>query len=339
MAGKVRLGFIGSGGIVKGHLDQGLKTFPDVEFVGWCDPNTATAAERQVQVGGQGEIFTDAKQMLDKAKPDAVFIMLPPFAHGEAERLVIERKLPFFVEKPVAIDLPTATRVAEGVDKYGLITSVGYMTRYRESVKTVKKLLDQQKPVMLHGGWLGAGPQPDSRIYDWWVRKSKSGGQMIEQATHTVDLARDLFGEVVRVYATPVRGRRPRPEIFDIEEASQVQLTFANGSVGTIYAGCCMSVGGGVSMTVWGTDMHAAFTGWGHDVVITQPNQEPLKIAGEANIFALEDRAFIDSIKAGSNQGILATYEDGLKATAICIAADQSMRTGEAVELTAGVAV
>ena len=33
MADKARLGFIGCGGIVKTHLEHGLKGFEDVEFV------------------------------------------------------------------------------------------------------------------------------------------------------------------------------------------------------------------------------------------------------------------------------------------------------------------
>lgn len=167
MADKVRLGFIGSGGIVSGHLDHGLKDFEDVEFAGWCDLNAETAAARMKQVGGQGEIYTDAAKMLDEAKPDAVYVMLPPFAHGEAERLVIDRKIPFFVEKPVAIDMKTVTEIAEGAEKHGLITSVGYMTRYRESVQRVKALLATMQPVIMHGGWLGGGPSEDSPIFGW----------------------------------------------------------------------------------------------------------------------------------------------------------------------------
>jgi myo-inositol 2-dehydrogenase/D-chiro-inositol 1-dehydrogenase len=333
MTDQVKLAFIGSGGIVRSHLDQGLKGFPDVEFAAWCDLNEETAAARREQVGGQGAIYTDAAQMLDEVKPDAVYIMLPPFAHGPSEALVIERKIPFFVEKPVAIDLETAQAVAEGVAKHDLLTAVGYMNRYRRSVQRVRKLLRDQKPVLLHGGWLGRGPQEGSPIFDWWVRKDRSGGQFAEQSTHTIDLARYLFGDVVSVYAVPVRDRRPRPDFFTIEDASMVQLAFANGAAGNLYSSCSTSLGGGVSLTVWGTNMRAEFTGWEHSVKIHLPGDEQVTIPGEANVFALEDRAFIDSVKAGKNVGILATYGDGLKATAIACAADESMETGRAVDM------
>ena len=333
MAKKVRLGFIGSGGIVAAHLDHGLKDFPDVDFAGWCDLNVEAASARASQVGGYGEIFTDAREMLDLAKPDAVYIMLPPYAHGAAEALVIERRLPFFVEKPVAIDMPTALRVAEGVSKHNLITSVGYMNRYRQSLRRVKELLKLHKPVIMHGGWVGGGPSSYSGIWAWWVQKDKSGGQFLEQTTHTIDLARYLFGDVTHVFAVAVRDRRKRPDFYTIEDASMVQLMFDSGAAANLYSSCSTAVGGGVTLTVWGTDFKAEYTGWEHSVKISLPGNEQTSIPGEDKIFALEDRAFIDSVKAGKNKGILATYEDGLKATAIACAANESMVTGNVVKL------
>lgn len=333
MADKVKLGFIGSGGIVKGHLEHGLKDFPDVEFAGWCDINPETAEARKAEVGGKGTVYTDAARMIDEAKPDAVFIMLPPFAHGPAEDLVLERGLPFFIEKPVAIDLATARRVCEGVKKKNLITSVGYMTRYRNSVQRVRGLLQDQKPVIAHGGWVGGGPDKYEGIWKWWVQKDKSGGQFLEQTTHTIDLACYLFGEVKSVYAVAVRDRHPRPDFFTIEDASMVQLAFRNGAAANLYSSASTSVGGGIFLTLWGTAMRADFTGWEHSVKIQCPHGESIELPGEANIFAKEDRAFIDSVKAGKNLGILATYEDGLKATGIACAANESMVTGKVVEI------
>jgi len=318
MADQVKLAFIGCGTIVQAHLNQGLLDFPDVQFVGFCDLNSETAEARRQQVGGQGQIYNDAATMLDEAKPDAVYIMLPPFAHGPVEQLVIDRRIPFFIEKPVAIDLDTAKRVQDGVTRHDLLTSVGYMHRYRQGVQQVREMLQRQKPVLLHGGWLGSGPGPQAAIWNWWYKRGRSGGQFVEQTTHTTDLTRFLFGEVEFVYATAVRDRREdMPEDFDAEHASMVQLRFANGAVGSLYSACCMKVSNGVSLTVFGTDLYAAFSGGAHDVEIKVPDGELTRIESEPNILSLEDRAFVDSVKAGRNAGILASYEDGLKATAI----------------------
>lgn len=312
---------------------MGLAKFEDVEFVGWCDINPVNAEARRAQVGGQGKVYTDARQMLDEAKPDAVYIMLPPYAHGAAEALVVERRLPFFCEKPVAINTATAMKVAEGVEKYGLLTGVGYMNRYRQSVQRVKALLQDQKPVLMHGGWLSGGPDKFEGIWEWWVQKDKSGGQFFEQCTHTTDLARFLFGEVTHVYAVEMRGRKPRPAFFTMEDASMVQLKFASGAAANLYSSVSTAVGGGVSLTVFGTAMRADFTGWEHSVEISLPNGEKTSIPGEPNIFAKEDRAFIDFVKAGKNCGIMAQYADGLKIVAISEAANKSMVTGEVIAL------
>ena len=112
-----------------------------------------------------------------------------------------------------------------------------------------------------------------------------------------------------------------------------VQLTFASGAAANLYSSCCTPLGGGVSLTVWGTDLRAEFTGWEHSVKIYLPGDEQITVPGEPDVFSLEDRAFIDSVKAGQNQGVLATYEDGLKATVIACAANESMQTGQAVDV------
>ena len=334
MPTKVGLAFIGSGGVIRSHLDQGLKDFPDVRFVAWCDLNQETAAARKAQVGGQGEIFTDAEKMLARTKPDGVFIALPPFAHGAAEQVVLAHKLPFFIEKPIAIDLPTARKVADAVSKLNLITSVGYMTRYRNSVQRVRELLAKQKPVLMHGGWVGGGPTTYEGIWSWWVQKDKSGGQFLEQTTHTTDLARYLFGDVESVYAVPVKDRRKRPDFYTIEDASMVQLKFVNGAAANLYSSCSTPVGGGIFLTLWATEMRADFSGWDHAVKISLPAGEEIAIPGEPNIFSREDRAFVDSVKAGKRKGILATYEeDGLKATEIACAANESMQTAKPINL------
>lgn len=182
----------------------------------------------------------------------------------------------------------------------------------------------------------------------WWVRKDKSGGQFLEQTTHMTDMARYLFGDVTRVYAVPVKGRGERPDFYTIEDASMVQLTFANGAAGNIYSSCCTSQsgegavlmfggGGTARLHVWGTEMSAELP-----FIVQSANtkiylaDEKVEEIPEENVFALfarENRAFIDSVKAGKNIGILATYDDGVKALAIACAANKSMETGEVVEL------
>lgn len=328
---KIRLAFIGCGGITRLHLEHGLAAFPDVEFAGWCDLNAEAAAELAKKHGGTP--FTQAATMLDRCSPDAVYIMLPPFAHGEAEQEVLKRKLPFFVEKPIHLDYREASRFAREVRKLKLITGVGYMNRFRKGIQRVKSLLEKQPLVMLHGGWLGGGPTVYEGIWKWWVQKDKSGGQLLEQTTHTTDLALYLGGPVEEVYAAPVSKRFNRPDFFTIEDASMVTLRYASGAVGNLMSSVATRVGGGIHLTVYGTDFRADFAEWIHNLQLALPAGEKTNIPGEDKIFAFEDRAFIDAVRTGRRHPILASYEDGLAAAAIAEAAHQSFAKGKPIRI------
>src|SRR5438046_1390034 len=122
----VRVGFIGCGGIAQGHL-RALQEHPHARVVAVCDVNPA-AAERAVGRFG-GEPYGDYRAMLARDDLDAAYLCLPPFAHGDVDLAVIERGLPFLVQKPVALDLATGRKIAAAARRKGLITCVGYQLR------------------------------------------------------------------------------------------------------------------------------------------------------------------------------------------------------------------
>ena len=72
---------------------------------------------------------------------DAVFICIPPFAHGDVESAVIAAGLPFFVEKPLSLDIAAAERVARQLQQRSLVTGVGYHWRYLDTVEEARGLL------------------------------------------------------------------------------------------------------------------------------------------------------------------------------------------------------
>ena len=150
----VRIGFVGCGGIAQAHMDA-LSKIEGVQLVAFCDivPEKAKAAAKK----HGGKAFTKVKQMLKSVEVDALFFCLPPFAHGD-ELLAIEHGIPFFVEKPVGLDLGLIREIAAGVREKNLLTSVGYMNRYRRSVNTVRELLQKDHPILLLGGWIGGTP-------------------------------------------------------------------------------------------------------------------------------------------------------------------------------------
>lgn len=336
MAERVRLGFVGCGGIAVAHL-KALTKNPNVEPVAFCDVNLERAENVAKQYGASNAlVFSKAEEMFRKADLDAVYFCLPPFAHG-AEFEAIDRGIPFFVEKPINLYLEQAREIAAAVEKKKVLTSVGYMNRYRKGVQTVRELLKQDPPILVLGGWIGQTPRltPEAAIYNWWIVKEKSGGQFHEQVTHTVDLVRFICGEITEVHAYPAKGfNKGVSPNYNIEDASVVNIKLANGAVGSLWASCSANGGGGgVSLSIYASNTTALFTGWEHSLRLLRAGAEPEEIAGEPNIFEIEDNAFIDAVRLNDPSKILCSYSEGLKTLEVTLATNQSMVSGEPVKI------
>jgi len=333
MAQKTKIAFIGSGGMAHAHA-PGLKKIPGVELVGFCDVSRDKAAAAAAQYGGAA--FRDPAKMLDAVEPDGVYVCLPPSAHGAAEMACIACKVPFFVEKPINRTVKQAEEIAAAVKRAKLTTSAGYMNRYRKGVNEVKRLLAKDPAAYVQGGWIGGAPRPapgDKGIGSWWIRKAKSGGQFIEQVTHTVDLVRYLCGEATRVSAFAAHAFNKDIPGYDIDDALAVALELKSGGVACLYSCCASGATGGVSLQVYAPKTGAIFSGWGHDVTIYRAGKPEQQIAGEGDIFAIEDKAFVKAIRTGDASSIRCSYGDAVETLRITVAADESARTGKPMKL------
>jgi myo-inositol 2-dehydrogenase/D-chiro-inositol 1-dehydrogenase len=326
---KVRVGFVGCGGIGLRHMEDLAKN-PFVSLVAFCNIDINKAKVAAEKFGAKdASVFSNAEEMFDKIEIDAAYFCVPPYAHG-FEITAVERGIPFFIEKPVDLNLERARKIASAIEKRGLLTSVGYMNRYRRGVQLARETFRDDPPILVLGGWISSTPKAS-----WWIRKEMSGGQFHEQVTHTVDLARFLCGEVEEVHAYPARGfNKDAPPEYNIEDASVVNVKFVSGAIGCFWASCSSNGGGGgVTLSIYANKTTALFSGWEHNLRLLRLNAEPLEIPGEPNIFEVEDYAFIDAVRFNDPSRILCTYADGLRTMEVTIAANISMETGKPVKL------
>lgn len=320
---KAKVAIVGTGGISRAHIDP-LSKMDDVQLAGFCDIEKERAEKAAAQFNARA--YTKAAEMYDAEKPDAVYICLPPFAHGEAEIEAAKRKIPFFVEKPVSNSLDTAYKVRDEVQKVGMITNVGYMNRHRRSSQRAKELLKDSPPVLALGYWIG-GPGGG-----WWGQKHLSGGQLVEQTTHVVDLARYLLGEAVEVYARATKGFVSGIDKYTNDDASLVSIQFANGCIANITS-CCATSAGGVGLSIYTRNLELVFTDWSMNLRVRKSRLETEEIRGEDNIFAIEDAVFIEAVRTGNRSKIKSDYADGVKSAEITILANKSMELGQPVKL------
>jgi len=328
---QVNVGVIGTGVIGRSHL-KALEEIERANVAAVCDIVPGKAQEALAEAGLEGvPSYLDHKEMLAQEKLDAVYVLLPPFAHGP-EWDVIEAGCALFIEKPVHLDLAEAEAIRDELARRSLISAAGYMNRYRESVRRVKELLAKvRQPTLLSGAWIGG-----AYFVPWWIDKQRSGGQHLEQTTHTFDLARYLFGEVETLHATYTKGA-VQAEGYTIEDASSVNLKFKNGAIGSILSCCALTTpGGGVSLSVYTNAFVAHFSGWKMSVDIhTGTSDEPQveHIEGEPNIFEIEDRAFVEGVAQGRQDLILSSYADAVESLRLSVEASNSMETEQPVHL------
>jgi predicted dehydrogenase len=183
----VRIGFIGTGGIANHHLNL-LPNIERANLVAFSD-----VVEEKAQAAAarfNGTAYSDYRQMLEAEELDAVYVCLPPFAHGDPEMAVIEHNLHLFVEKPLSTDLSVAQNISEAIDRAGIIACVGYNWRHQDTTDQALELLKGKRPALGIGYWIGGTPG-----VGWWRVKAQSGGQIVEQTTHVFDTARYLMGE------------------------------------------------------------------------------------------------------------------------------------------------
>jgi predicted dehydrogenase len=316
---------VGTGFIAGRHLDA-LAGFPDVDVVAVADPVTERAEEAAARHGARP--YGDGSTLLAAEELDAVWLCVPPFAHGPLEAAAVERGLPFFVEKPLAHDLTTAQEIARLVSERGLPTAVGYHWRHLDLVRKAADALRDAPAQLVTGYWLDRTPP-----VPWWSRRSSSGGQVVEQTTHIFDLVRLLVGEVVTVRAAETSARDPAGTGTDVPSAASALLTFASGAVGSISSArslgwrhrvACHVVAEGRTVEVCerGLTDHElrVATGLG-EVVLTRSGEDPI---------AREDRQFLD-VLLGRAPGVQVPYEEALRSHALAWAADESARTGDPV--------
>ena len=313
---QVRVGLIGAGFIGGRHLGN-LLGFDDVRVVAVADAQLERAREAAARCDARA--YADYAEMLDRERLDALYLCVPPFAHGAPEAAAIERGLPFFVEKPLATDLETAETIARGVRERGLVTATGYHWRYLDITERAQALLRERPARLALGYWLDFTPPPP-----WWTKEALSGGQLVEQTTHIFDLARLLVGEVTGVSAIAARTERAAYPEADIADVSIATLHFASGALGSIASTCLLNWPHRIGLHLFGEGLAIELSEF--ELVVDVGQGRPVQRA-QGDPFVREDRDFVDAVQGKPNR-IRAPYAEALKTHRLVMAAARSAREG-----------
>jgi len=229
---KVRIGFIGCGGISNGHADRLLRN-PDAEIVALndIDPGRIKAfRERHPETEGC-PTFTDYRDMLDSVEMDAVEIHTPHTLHFEQAMKALERGLHVLVEKPMVCSSDHAKELISKAEETGRVLLVSYQRHYQPQFMYIKEMIDS--------GRLGEIQFISALQCQGWKRATSGtwrqdpslsgGGQVNDSGSHLIDiilwttgLSPSEVSAFVDNLGTPV----------DINSA--ISLKFSNGAQGNI---------------------------------------------------------------------------------------------------------
>lgn len=317
----VDLAFIGAGGIASWQHFDTVEAREDANVVAICDIDEDAAAEAAERFDAAS--FTDYRELYEGADFDAVFVCLPPFAHEEQEIMAAERGIDLFVEKPLALSNEKAREIRDAIDENGVLAQVGYNWRYSPGIERAREILDGRDVSYVDGHWWGGVPGGEDH---WWRHRDKSGGQVVEQATHVYDAIRYLVGDVERVTAA---GSHRVEDLVDFSESTSATMVHENEAVSHVSTTCAAEEGShdlrivadGATLTVSQDSVEGTVEG------------EAIAESFDRNPYRDEVHAFLDAVQSGDRSGVRSTYDDATETLALTLAVTEAIERGEPVSL------
>jgi myo-inositol 2-dehydrogenase/D-chiro-inositol 1-dehydrogenase len=189
----MRVGLLGAGRIGAFHAGV-LAEHEDVEtlMVGDVDAERAVAVAEEV--GGQPGTI---EEVIDSGL-DAVVIAAATSAHAELINACLDKGLPTFCEKPVALDYEETVAIVDRVESSGIVLQVGFMRRFDPGYREAKRLVEAGDLGTLYSVHMfGHDHEPPPEAYI-----PHSGGIFRDLHIHEFDLLRWLTGsEAEEVFA------------------------------------------------------------------------------------------------------------------------------------------
>lgn len=322
----IRMGIIGTGWIGQRHLDN-LAQMGGVEVVGVCDVDISKA-ERSAGRWGL-PVFGDYRVMLNEAKPDAVVICTPPAVRLEPVQEAASRGIHCFIEKPPSKDLTTAQQVKTVLESAGVINSVGFMYRYCKAVDACRELIAGRRVALVHSKLL-CGLALDPNWPRWFFDKSRSGGPILDQAIHTLDLSRFLLGEVAAVAGFGGNATVPKEGDFSVEDSHSLALRWRSGVLQNhthswAYTDYVSTV------ELLSDELHLEL-----DVVHSRLNGQvggkPISLHfPEDQYYRTELEVFVEAVRTERQDLIRSSYTDSINSLALALDTYEAVETGKVV--------
>jgi predicted dehydrogenase len=358
MAGTpIRILVVGCGHMGTSHA-KAYHAMPGFEIVGVVARGEKSRADMLAALGADYPQFSDFATALAATKPDAVSINTYPDTHAAYATQAFAAGCHVFLEKPVAPTVAEAEAVVAAARKANRKLVVGYVLRVHPTwAKFVDVARTLGKPLVMR---MNLNQQSSGDQWRTHKQLMNSMSPIVDCGVHYVDVM-CLMTRSRPVRVSAIGARLTEELVPGMYNYGQLQVTFADGSVGWYEAGWgpmmsdvayfvkdvigpqgCVSIAGVKEGDVASDDVeghsragrlrlhHGALKADGSFAradEIVDCSDEP----DHDGLCRLEQELFLDAIV--NDRDLSDHMADAVNSLRIVLAADESFRTGRTVEL------
>jgi len=232
MAKKLRIGFIGAGGISTGHWHR-LHATKKAQVVALNDPSNAKLKQFYQRCPGSDvlPVYKDYRDMLKNETLDGVVVQSPHYVHYEQNKTALEKGLHVLSEKPMVCTIKHAKALIATAQKSGRVLMISYQRHYDPNFRYVRDQIAK--------GAIGEVQYVQAIQCQEWLRAVRGtwrqilaescGGQLNDSGSHLIDIVMWITGmKVTEVFA--------KSDNFDTEVDinSTLAMKFENGALGSM---------------------------------------------------------------------------------------------------------
>lgn len=249
---KIRVGFIGYGGIGRVHA-LAYRAIPfyyglsadSIQLAAVATGREETAKQAAAEIGC--DVFTgDYRRLLARDDIDVVDICTPNHVHQEIALAAAKAGKHIYCEKPMAMNAAEAQSMAQAVEAAGVKAQMTFNFRFFPAITRAKQLMRAGfvgRVFSFRGRYHRSSYISADKPLSWRLqREMTGGGALFDLGSHILDLLVYLLGDFASVYGTletfikerPVSQGAQEKAPVDVDDIALLHTRLPDGGLGTV---------------------------------------------------------------------------------------------------------
>jgi predicted dehydrogenase len=340
---RLRIGFVGAGGIVRQRHAPGLGKIEGIEFAGVAN-RSRESSERAAEDLGIQRVFDDWKELVNSDDVDVVWIGTHPYMHREITLAALAAGKHVFSQARMAMDYQDAKAMWEAAERSDRTTMLSIPPHYLRGDKAIRE--------MLADGFVGQPLNVVVRSYSdtyadpkiplhWRQERHISGyntldvGMMVEVMHRWLGYARRVTAMGKTVYPTrPTadggEGKVERPDTLT------AVAELENGALATmLWSGVARHAAETNAFEIFGSDGTVRYLAASNTILVGKAGDsqlKPLELSAHQEREWDAETSFVEAVRSGKKTAE-PSFWDGLKYMEMTEAIFRSAETGKTVEM------